>query len=70
MTIYCTPFRGSDKQTTGPSTASGFETLDQVVEAMGPPAVAYRAMVIYGEGDDRVVFSRVLFCIDGAGTNA
>ncbi len=70
MTIYCTPFRDSDKQATAPSTDSGFERLDKVVEAMGPPAVKYPAMVIYGEGDDRVVSSRVLFCIDGPGINA
>jgi len=68
MTIYVTPFNGTTKETTGPSTDSGFETLEAVVEAMGPPAVTYKAMVIYGEGEDRVVFSKIIFRIDEPGT--
>lgn len=31
--IYVTPFNGITKDTTGPSTDSGFESLEAVVEA-------------------------------------
>lgn len=69
MTIYATPFKASNKETTGPSTDSGFQSLDDVVAAMGPDYVArYKAMVIYGPGEDRVVFSKIIFCIDDTGT--
>ena len=69
MTIYATPFKASTKQCSGPSTDSGFENLDDVVAAMGPDYVArYKAMVIYGPGEDRAVFSKIIFCIDDTGT--
>lgn len=35
MTIYATPFDEETKQTTGPSTDSGFTTIAEVVEALG-----------------------------------
>lgn len=70
MTIYVTPFMATDRDPTAASVDSGFETLDQVVEAMGPPTISYPAMVIYGEGEERVVFSRAVFRIDGPGINA
>ena len=34
-TIYCTPFDDETKQSTGPSTDSGFTTISEVVDAMG-----------------------------------
>lgn len=69
MTIYVTPFNGTTKETTGPSTDSGFESIDAVVEVMGDNFVHRGpAMVIYGEGEDRVVFSKFIFCIDEPGT--
>lgn len=67
-TIYATPFNASDKQATGPSTDSGFASIDAVVTLMGEPDV-YRSkrMAIYGPGEDRVVFSTFVFCVDGVG---
>lgn len=35
MTIYATPFDEQTKQSTGPSADSGFQTIDEVVEALG-----------------------------------
>lgn len=35
MIIYCTPFDEETKQVTGPSADSGFETIGDVVDAMG-----------------------------------
>jgi hypothetical protein len=35
VTIYCTPFDDETKQSTGPSTDSGFTTISEVVDAMG-----------------------------------
>lgn len=66
-TIYATPFKASTKETTGPSTDSGFASLDDVVTAMGGPLFQYKRMVIYGPGEDRVVFSDFIFCIDESG---
>lgn len=34
--IYATPYDDETKQATGPSTDSGFTTIAEVVEAMGP----------------------------------
>lgn len=71
MTIYATPFTDEPRECTGPSTDSGFQSLDEVVEVMGPDYVTRsRAMVIYGPGNDRVVFSRIIFRIDDDGSNA
>lgn len=68
MTIYATPFKNSTKQCSGPSTDAGFESLDDVVAAMGEPDVKRsKRMAIYGPGEDRVVFSDFIFCIDGDG---
>ena len=65
--IYATPFRESDKETTGPSAPSGFESLGQVVQMLGQADCIQRpSMVIYGAGDDRIVYSRVVFRIDAA----
>lgn len=69
MTIYVTPFKNSTKQCSGPSTDSGFDSIDAVVEALGDNFV-YRgkAQVIYGDGEDRVIFSKIIFRIDEVGT--
>lgn len=70
MTIYATPFRRSDLEPTGPTTDSGFESLDQVVELMGDD---YRLKtlryVIYGGDDERVIYSDVKFGVDHFGNN-
>ena len=64
--IYVTPFKNSTKQCSGPSTDSGFDSLDSVAGAMGAPDVpASKRMLIYGAGEDRVVFSNFIFSIDG-----
>ena len=69
MTIYATPFKAGTKETTGPSTDSGFQSLDDVVTAMGEDYVRRgKRMVIYGPGEDRVVFSDFIFRIDEDGT--
>lgn len=34
-TIYCTPFDDETKQSTGPSTDSGFTSIAEVLESMG-----------------------------------
>lgn len=69
MTIYVTPFKNSTKRCSGPSTDSGFASLDDVVTAMGEPDVKRsKKMLIYGPGEDRVVFSGFIFCIDGDGS--
>jgi len=73
MTIYATPFKYAPKNSleravaTGPSKDSGFESLDQVVELMGPDYEARTPrLVVYGPGEDRVVYSKDLtFSIDG-----
>lgn len=68
MTIYATPFKASTKETTGPSTDSGFQSFDDVVTAVGEPLKRYKAMVIYGPGEDRVVFSKIILCVDEVGS--
>lgn len=63
--IYATPYRASDKQPTGRSEPSGFNSIADVVAMMGPPDVHQSDhMAIYGTGEDRVVFSAVQFQID------
>ena len=67
--IYVTPFKNSTKQCSGPSTDSGFDSLDTVAATMGAPDVpASKRMLIYGAGEDRVVFSNFIFSIDGGVT--
>ena len=67
MTIYATPFTASNLQCTGHSTDSGFESIDQVVELLGPDYITRTPrLVVYGPGDDRIVYSKDLtFSIDG-----
>lgn len=71
MTIYATPFRASDRQCTGSSADCGFTDIDTVVATMGPPIEQPTPRyAIYGDDENRVIFSRdVIFCIDGADNN-
>jgi len=66
MRVYVTPFDHNTKLCSGPSIDSGFVSMGQVLEAMGPSP--YPKTPIYGEGKDRVIFSTFIFSIDGAVT--
>lgn len=71
MTIFATPFTDDNKTCTGKSSDSGFASLDEVVACMGPDYVSWSyKYLIYGEGNDRVIFSPIPFCIDDAGNSA
>ena len=61
MTIYATPYKTETKKPTGHSVDSGFESLEQVVEVMGEPVITHGSLYIYGDDEDRVLFSRVPF---------
>ena len=67
MTIYATPFTVSNKQCTGPSADSGFTDIETVVATMGTPLdQPTPRYAIYGDDENRVIFSRnIVFCIDG-----
>lgn len=71
MTIFVTPFTASDKQCTGPSVDSGFPDIAGVVATMGDSQIMQsERMVVYGDDENRVVFSRdVIFRVDGANNN-
>lgn len=56
--IYATPFDPNTRHPTGHSTDSGFATLEQVVETLGPPVKQTDALVIY---PGAVLFSRTPF---------
>jgi hypothetical protein len=59
--IYVTPYRADDKTITGPSVDSGFKTMTDVVELMGEPLVKQKSILIYGPGNNRVLFSKLRF---------
>ena len=64
MTIYATPFRASDNKTTGPSTDSGFNSLEDVADAMpyGPNKKTKRILTYGADGtEDLVAFSDFIF---------
>lgn len=64
MTIYATPYNQATKQTTGPSTDSGFESLDQVVGMMGNPMHRSPRWLAYGSmGDEAVAYSEFVFSL-------
>ena len=67
-TIYVTPFKNSTKECSGPSVDSGFPSLDAAVGAIGPPAMRAKRHAIYGDGEDRVVFSDFIFHVDAGGS--
>ncbi len=58
MTIYATPFDQVNRECSGPSTDSGFKSIEAVIEALGGDYVTANPMyVIYGDKFNRVVFS-------------
>ncbi len=72
-TIYATPFTNSNKAATGPSTDSGFESVNQVVEMIGAPVATSKRTLVYGESEDRIIYSDFVVCngvraIDGPAT--
>lgn len=63
--IYATPFRQSDLETTAASAPSGFQSLDEVVQCLGDGYRVRRpALIIYGTGDQSILYSRAPFRID------
>ena len=60
--IYLTPFTNDPRETTAPSVPAGFDTLDDVVAAMGEPLSKRPPYLVYApngpEGNDRLLFSR------------
>lgn len=66
MTIYSTPFTNSNKQTTGPSTAQPFPDLAAVATAMGPPVHRTFRTLVYGDGENRVIFSDFILSVDAS----
>lgn len=62
MIIYVTPFLVSTRQCTGLSTDSGFTSIQQAVDAMGDSHFKRtRALLIYGDAENRVLFSTTKF---------
>jgi hypothetical protein len=61
MTVYITPFLADTLECTAPSEPAGFDTLDDVRELMGPPNNQHDALLVYGEGNDRILFSRLVW---------
>lgn len=62
MIIYVTPFSASTLQCTGLSTDSGFTSIQQAVEAMGADYVLRSiSLLIYGDDENRVLFSTTKF---------
>ena len=45
--IYATPYDPATLRCTGPSTDSGFSTLDEVPMLLGEPATTHRHMMTY-----------------------
>lgn len=63
--IYATPFNYSTKEPTAASEDSGFDSLDSVVAALGDGYIRRgERTVIYGQGDDCIIFSDYAFRID------
>lgn len=68
--IYATPFKASTRLCIGPSANSGFTSLEQVIATMGPPTIRPGpVLLIYGDTDDRVLFSKIPFRIDDKNNN-
>lgn len=66
MTIYATPYNPTTKEATGPSTDSGFESLDQVVCMIGVPTHRSPRWLSYITGDDQAVaYSTFPFRLEG-----
>lgn len=65
MTIYVTAFKADDLDNPEKSIDSGFTSLMSVMKSIGYPDFRPAPNVlIYGKGNDRVVFSQVAFNID------
>lgn len=69
MIIYVTPFNTGNLLEPGASTDSGFGSMSDVVAAMGEPVRKAAHMLIYGDGDDKVIFSKCILRIDESGNN-
>ena len=68
--IYATQYRQSDKQCVTQSVDSGFQSLDQVVQAFGADNcnANHPRIVLVGDGEDRIAYSDFAFLIDEPGT--
>lgn len=69
MTTYATPYNPTTLVCSGPSADSGLESLDQVVEFMGPPTGRSAKWLAYVTDDAQAVaYSEFVFCIDDGGS--
>ncbi len=66
MTIFVTNFDPNDLDNPGPSTDSGFQSLEQVIELVGSDYRTKSERTVVYEG---VVFSDFVFSIDGRDNN-
>ena len=64
--IYATPFDPVTLEALGQSTNSGFESLEQVKEMLGPPNTDNKRSLIY----DGIAYSDFAFRIDEPGISA
>jgi len=63
--IYATAYNARTKAYQGESVPAGFDRLADIEALMGPPTARLSAGVaVYGEGDQRTLYSRVPFHID------
>ena len=72
MTIYITPFRTCDKETTGPSEPAPFETIDDAIAVFGDKFVRRGPRsVIYDSGPGmRLIISDYIFALDATANKA
>lgn len=69
--IYVTAYRADDLDHPDKSLDSGFTSIMQVINAMGPPnSRPAPSVLVYGVGNDRVLFSRAPFNIDASDVKA
>ena len=60
--IYSTPYTVKDEEiATGKSTDSGFSSLQEAREMMGPPDEIHPRYVVYGTEGERIAFSDFAF---------
>lgn len=65
VNVWATSFHASTLERVGPSVDSHFESLDQVIEAMGNDFKRItRRLIIYGNTEDRIAFSDYPFYTD------
>jgi len=67
MTIYATPFKTESKECNGSYVDYGVIDIDSVIATMGKPiSQPTPRYAIYGDDENRVIFSRdLIFHIDG-----